>query len=234
MRGIICEKRVYTGNVVTHSHPYAQLVFPLLGAMYLNMENRNITVSEENIFLLPYDHRHSFKTDMQNQFLVLDIPSFMFEEKNLGLSEGITCTLNEKWQAIRFLLLDELRAGTVGETLSKLFYYFIPYMIQKQMPESLHYIHEHYNEDIDIETLAGIENYSVTYYREWFRKETGQSLMEYIRKRRIERAKELLISTNLNIMQIACEIGYSYESSFTKVFKIQENISPKAFRLLYN
>ena len=53
---------------------------------------------------------------------------------------------------------------------------------------------------------------------------------EYIQQKRIERAKELLSHTNLSIMQIACEIGYNYESSFTKVFKLRENVSPKAYR----
>lgn len=234
MKGIICEKRVYTDSVVTHSHPYAQLVFPLQGAMYLKMERNDVVVNEEKIFLLPYDHRHSFKTDRENQFLVLDIPSYMFEQKDIIMPGGVTCPLNDKWKAIRFLLLEELSAGAGGDTVAKLFYYFLPNMLKKQAPDSVAYVDAHFNEEIDIETLARIENYSTTYYREWFRKETGQSLLEYIRKRRMERAKELLVTTNLSIMQIACEIGYSYESSFIKVFKGQENLSPNAYRVAFS
>lgn len=231
MKGILCEKRVYDGRMITHSHPHAQLVFPLQGEMDVNMERSEFIVDEKSVFLLPFGHEHSFKVDGKNQFLIMDIPSYMFEMKKMDLSDGIKCEFNEKWKAIRFLLLDEMHGGLPsGDALSKLFYYFIPDMVTKKEPPSIQYIQEHYNQNIDIETLARIENYSVTYYGEWFKKETGMSPVEFIQIRRIDRAKELLQGTSLSIMQIACEVGYDYESSFTKVFKLREKVSPKVYR----
>ena len=235
MQGIFSEMKVYDNNMVTHSHPHAQLVFPLYGSMRFNIKGSDALVDESSIFLLPYARDHSFKVDGRNQFLILNIPSNMFEEKDWNLANGIKCSFDDKWKAIRFLLLDEMQNGsTSSDALSKLFYYFIPNMVNQNIPQSVKYINEHYNENIDIETLAGIENYSATYYGEWFKKVTGQPPIEYIQQKRIERAKELLCNTNLSIMQIACEIGYNYESSFTNVFKMRENMSPKVYRELHS
>lgn len=231
MKGIVCEKRVYDDRMITHSHPHAQLVFPLCGEMDVNMEHSEFIVDEKSVFLLPFNHEHSFKVDGKNQFLIMDIPSYMFEMKKMDLSDGIKCDFNEKWRAIRFLLLDEMRGGAAsGDAVSRLFYYFIPEMVTKKTSPSIAYINSHYSRNIDIETLARIENYSVTYYGEWFKKEMGMSPVEFIQQKRIARAKELLQGTGLSIMQIACEVGYDYESSFTKVFKLREKVSPKVYR----
>ncbi len=232
MSGIVCEKRIYQDGEVTHSHPYAQMVFPLVGAMrFVISPSHEALVDENSIFLLPYDCAHSFEVWGKNQFLILNIPSNMIEVARWNLATGIKCPFNEKWKAIRYLILDEMQSGGKGGTaLSKLYYYFIPEMLEKGTPRSVQYINEHYNENIAVETLSSLENYSITYYGEWFKKTVGKSPMEYIQQCRIERAKELLVNSNLSIMQIAGEVGYSYESSFTKIFKLRENISPKNFR----
>ncbi|MGB4440463.1 MAG: helix-turn-helix domain-containing protein, partial [Sedimentibacter sp.] len=43
---------------------------------------------------------------------------------------------------------------------------------------------------------------------------------EYIQKLRVQRAKELLRYTDLNLIQIANEVGYNHNSSLTRVFKL--------------
>ena len=97
--------------------------------------------------------------------------------------------------------------------------------------ESIKYINNHLAEDIDLKKLADIEHYNNTYYVEWFKKKTGFSPMEYIQNKRIEKSKELLLNTDLNILQVGEAVGYKHNSSFTRVFKKLENITPKEFRL---
>ncbi|MBO1687991.1 helix-turn-helix transcriptional regulator, partial [Clostridium butyricum] len=53
---------------------------------------------------------------------------------------------------------------------------------------------------------------------------------EYIQNLRIKKSKELLLNTDLTILQISQMIGYEHNSSFTKVFKNSEKISPLEFR----
>lgn len=54
--------------------------------------------------------------------------------------------------------------------------------------------------------------------------------MEYLKKVRIERSKQLLLGTNLNILQIAWEVGYAHQSSLNRIFKDIEGITPAEFR----
>ena len=56
------------------------------------------------------------------------------------------------------------------------------------------------------------------------------SPIEYIQNLRVQRAKELLLNTNLTVLQISQMVGYEHNSSFTKVFKNLEKISPTEFR----
>ncbi len=58
----------------------------------------------------------------------------------------------------------------------------------------------------------------------------GFSLRDYIKKLRIEKAKVLLIETDLSISEIATEVGYPDQSYFTKSFKSNENCTPNSFR----
>lgn len=229
MNGILCEKKVYSNNVVKHSHPFAQLVLPLSGTMEVEAGNSSYIANDSNLFLLPYDQYHTFKVSGKNQFLIMDIASKLFSEE---LYRGIKCSLDGSWKAVRFLLLDEMHRGNSEDAILKLYYYFIPKLLDLNVPDSVRYLRQHYNENVTIEDLAVIENYSEKYYSEWFRKKMGCSPVEYIRRLRLERAKELLCSTELSIIQIACEVGYTYESSFTRLFTMYENVSPRKYRLL--
>lgn len=229
MKGIYCEKKVYNNKTIKHSHPYAQLVLSLCGTMEVEIGDTSYIADDSNLFLLPYNQDHTYKVTGKNQFLIMDIDCQLFNDELYG---GIKCSLDGSWKAIRFLLLDEMRRGNADDAISKLYYYFMPKLLELNVPESVQFLRQHYNEHLKIDTLAGIENYSAKYYSEWFEKKMGCPPVDYIRRLRLERAKELLCSTNLSIIQIAYEVGYIYESSFTRLFTTYENVSPKKYRLL--
>ncbi len=63
-----------------------------------------------------------------------------------------------------------------------------------------------------------------------FRTTLGARPMEYVAKRRIQAAKELLKGSEKNIEDIAAETGFCSESYFCKLFKRYEGISPSKFR----
>lgn len=233
MNGILSERRVYKNTIITHSHDYGQLILPISGSMYIKTEHKNLRLDDQYLFFLPPSNTHTFKSDKSNEFLVLDIPLYMLNDNDMDiLKDGIEISLDEKWKAIRFLILNELKDNFYnGESLSKLYYYFSPFIFEKNLPNSIKYIHEHYNENIDLQILANIEHYNFTYYSEWFKKNMGVSLTEYIQKLRMQRAKELLENTDLNLIQVANEVGYNHNSSLTRVFKLHEKTTPLDYRM---
>ena len=87
-------------------------------------------------------------------------------------------------------------------------------MEQGRLP-SLKYMEENYASEITIRELAALENYNVSYYTEWFKKNVGCLPSEYLRMIRIEKAKEILATTRYRIIDIAMQVGYFNSSSFT-------------------
>lgn len=63
---------------------------------------------------------------------------------------------------------------------------------------------------------------------------TGQSTQQHIHNKLIEKAKEKLSTTHLSISEIAFELGFEHQQSFSKLFKTKTNVSPIAFRQSFN
>lgn len=63
-----------------------------------------------------------------------------------------------------------------------------------------------------------------------FREKQGQSLNDYIRNRRIARAKKLLRETDMPLSDICARIGYSYNTYFFNTFKKATGVSPNDYR----
>ena len=95
----------------------------------------------------------------------------------------------------------------------------------------LNYIHTHYFEDISINKLANICDYSEYHFMRFFKKHMGLTCIQYINNYRLEKAALLLTSTNNSIMDISLETGFDSLSYFNKLFKKKYNITPIEFRL---
>lgn len=92
------------------------------------------------------------------------------------------------------------------------------------------YIHTHYKEDLSLTTLANIVYLSPKYISSMFVQVTGSSLNKYIKNVRMDKAKELLLTTNMKIADICQEVGYSYVSYFCRIFQEEYGMSPERFR----
>ncbi len=92
------------------------------------------------------------------------------------------------------------------------------------------YVSIHYNLDIQLEQLAKICFLNPEYLSKLFKKETGSSLVDYINFIRMERAKDSLIMTNDEIVNIALQAGFNSSSYFCRVFKRSTGLSPTGFR----
>ena len=78
--------------------------------------------------------------------------------------------------------------------------------------------------------LAGLVGYTEYYLTEKFKKETGQSVSEYIRRMKIERAKILLRSTQMSVQEISDKLAFNTPNYFIQCFREQEGMTPAAYR----
>lgn len=93
-----------------------------------------------------------------------------------------------------------------------------------------YFINTNLSQDINITELAVFLNYSNSHLSHVFNKELNTFFTNYLREKRIDKAKELLIETNLAIKTIGEKVGYSDPNYFSRVFKKTIGISPTIFR----
>lgn len=92
------------------------------------------------------------------------------------------------------------------------------------------YVYEHYAEPLSAEILSSAVYLSTGYMSYIFKKETGEGLNRFIKIYRLEKARELLETTNKKIVQICQETGFSNASYFCKSFREYYGMSPEKFR----
>lgn len=102
------------------------------------------------------------------------------------------------------------------------------------LQSSLVYINTHYTNAISLNEIAEYAKCCSTYLSEHFHKKMGITIKQYINAMRVKHAKKLLISSNLPIMSICFECGFSSLASFNRNFLETEKISPSAYRKAYN
>ena len=88
----------------------------------------------------------------------------------------------------------------------------------------------HYQEDITAKDMASLCAVSYSYFSRFFKRAMQKTFREYVNVVRISEAEKLLLNTNLNITEIALEVGFSSSSYFIEQFKQIKSISPKRFR----
>ena len=85
-----------------------------------------------------------------------------------------------------------------------------------------------------VEKLATELNVSSSYLSDMLRNLTGQNTQQHIHDKLIEKAKEILTTTDLTVGEIAYQLGFEYAQSFSKLFKSKTNFTPLEYRHSYN
>lgn len=85
-----------------------------------------------------------------------------------------------------------------------------------------------------VQFVAGELNLSPNYLSDMLRIQTGQTTQQHIQNRVIEKAKEMLSTTNKSVSEIAFELGFEHPQSFHRLFKNCTTLSPLEFRQSFN
>ncbi|HZK72043.1 MAG TPA: helix-turn-helix domain-containing protein [Clostridia bacterium] len=101
----------------------------------------------------------------------------------------------------------------------------------KTVEEIQNYIKEHYQEiNLSVESIAEITGYTPYYFSKIFKDITGFNINDYIRQIRIDKAKELLTTSNCKVNEIPEMLGFTSASHFFSAFKKDVGLTPVAYR----
>ncbi len=94
----------------------------------------------------------------------------------------------------------------------------------------LNYIERNIGQNITLNDVASYANISTYHLSKIFKREMDVNFVSYIADRRIELAKEMLLRTEIPIMNIAMELSFNEPNYFSRVFKKKTGLTPSEFR----
>lgn len=156
---------------------------------------------------------------------------------NIGNYICINVPDKEIFDKYSILTLDQFldQYNTVEEYIETLIY-LIKQSYRMQISDQLNieavkdYLDSHYMNNIKIGELAGIFHADAGYMGRVFKKTYSQNMKDYIAEKKIERAKELLASTQMKIYEISEILGYTDYFYFARVFKKMTGETPNDYR----
>lgn len=157
-------------------------------------------------------NKHYKELHLDNEFLNNDYTSLFYDLLKLNSIEKLKDHIkNESYKLITNFSNEDTKMSPI-------------------IKQILNYINTDYSKDLSLKTLSNKYNINSTYLGQLFQKETNELFSDYVNKIRIEKAKELLLNTNLKTSEISNMVGYSDTNYFYKKFKLYCGISPTELR----
>lgn len=232
-----------------HSHDYYQIYYVVSGEGDFIIGDRTVTMGRGMyLFTRPNDiHGISAARDVNNEPLrMLEAKYAVFDSELRDLLDSIpnVCKGRDEIQELLELVFREaiemspwyLQIAT--HTLITTLYYMLRFDLieisnstkQEIVKKTKKYINENYKNDVSLDKVSHYVGCSKNYICKIFKEYTGMTVNHYLNKVRIDKAAELLVNTNLDVSEIASNVGYNNVYHFIKTFKKIVGTSPGNFR----
>ncbi|MEK3832873.1 response regulator [Paenibacillus sp. FSL R7-0128] len=99
-----------------------------------------------------------------------------------------------------------------------------------EIQKILHYLHEHYAEDITVKSMSQYVMMAENYVSTLFKKKTGHTLIHYLHRVRVDQAIRLLTDSDLPVYEIGNRVGFVSDNYFIKIFKRLTAQTPSQYR----
>lgn len=100
----------------------------------------------------------------------------------------------------------------------------------KPVQTALDEIYLHLQEPLSVDEIAERTGLSRSYFSVLFKKEVGMSVSDYIRKKRIEAAQNMLKYSDFSLLEIGSYLAFNSQSHFVSVFRHETGMTPGAYR----
>ncbi len=229
-------------NFTRHSHPYHEFIYYIEGKGDVDVSGTNVAFSLYDTVVYPAHHEHQDKRIPERRreiiCLWLDVPGLVLEEP-IRLHESDSTLFNAFQMVYREGKRDEPDELILEYAMKLLMLLVLRGQWEKEkngegegkfLDCALEYIKNHYAEKITLDDLAGLEHISKSYLSRKFKQRTGYSVISYINRTRIERSKQFLMASVLDVNEIAYQVGFDSPKYFHRVFKELVGESPASFR----
>lgn len=200
---------IQTAEKIRETDPYCSIIF-LTAFDEFNYAKKAITVRALDYLLKPYQEEELLSV-LEEAIRLAD--KRRDEREIQGLADA------EKTMDIPPVVEEEEDVGESGYG-----------RISKVSEIIRDYIREHYMNDISMQDVARMMNYSEAYFCKLFKQCFSCNFTAYLTQFRMEEAKKLLAEPTVNVKNIGEAVGYSDSNYFAKVFKRYTGSSPTEYR----
>lgn len=98
---------------------------------------------------------------------------------------------------------------------------------------AIRFIQEHYQDDLDVDTICNSISFSKFYFCKLFKEHTGMTVHQYVTEFRINKSKDLLSYSKLSIAAVANSVGFKNALTYTRCFEKLVHMTPTEYRKYY-
>ena len=141
----------------------------------------------------------------------------VFDEKEEGYEFELISDVFRLWKLLRVYLENDIRRDMKTADV--------------RFREILMYLQKHYAEETSLDEIAKHIGLSRSECCRYFKKQSGQTIFDYLARYRLHKSMDMLISTDYDIAHIAQTCGFSSQSYYTRRFRELTGITPRQYRL---
>ncbi len=231
-----------------HKHRYPQLVFGISGCSKIRVEETDVNLDQLRGCAIPSQTYHHFFGHQENRNITINFTQTRLDDTIKRIFEQprvFTIDLSMR-KFIQFATLElpeyegssEIGHDAFSQNIVNIFKQLLTDRIfpENETPQRIdlevidRYLDNHMSEKICVEDLARKVHTSPSHFFTLFRQETGISPRQYLIKRRVEKARQLLETTRMSIVEISNETGFSSQSALNNTFKAQFGCTPGSIR----
>ena len=232
------------------------LIYCMEGEGWCRIDDQTFDIHSNQYIILPAQHPHAYGADKEHPWTIYWLHftgqhAAVYSEgqqKPCDILPTHNSRINER-QVVFEEIFSTLERATDLESLryaSSLLHYYLASMrylhhfrsttttpsgVNEMASAVKRYMHENLEHRLNLEQLAKYAGYSPSHFSLLFRQQTGQSPLACLKNMKIERACQLLTTTNMRINQICHKVGFDDSYYFSRLFKQQTGLSPKQYRI---
>lgn len=232
-----------------HFHKSIEILYLLSGQMLTTIGNRTFTAEQDEIIFVHNYYVHSFTPDPSYQKYFLVVPVDYSSDVNKILHSSTLPAKMEDKEFNRNVLLPIFerlykdysqlpslaKKGYLNVIMGHLLQHYPSHPIENNgniefMVDVLHYIDEHYAEEITLDSLSSNFGYNKYYFSRLFNHYIGESLSNYINIIRLQHFMQFTKDKeNFSISNLALQCGFDSLTTFYRYFKKIYNDTPKNY-----
>jgi two-component system response regulator YesN len=158
--------------------------------------------------------------------IITAVKSLSIGQRNISSLFGYTFS-----EVFHLQSLDDMSAW-----IKNISFAFVDYLAEQTenvnplIKRTLEFIHAYYYQDISLKTLADRFNTNANYLGQLFKNETGEYFSDYLNQFRINKAKEMFVTTGSKSSDVSTKVGYTDQSYFYRMFRKYTGVSPAEYR----